>query len=330
MLRLPQRLLSNMKWSIHCHCAVLALVIGCLGGPATAGPVGTVETFEGDAVGNFPANWSDVALVDPDPLAPKPSAVVVSTTDAFGNSTNALAPVPAVGGIQGIYRTITPSNFYSTRADIRVDQFSDFDPNFDPTICGCPPGSEVDFPVGVTLMQSATTTFHLWPTVQLYPGARSQDWRLFVGTANAVADLDLGLPVTLGKWYGVELDLDANAATARSRITDLATGATLLDTVTLLSALGSWDPAIDGRFDIEAFWDAEISAKTTPGLWVIDNIDAPIPEPGTILLLGSALAVGAVVRRRKWGSGRRRRTALRANVAVIDDSSMGREGWSPA
>jgi hypothetical protein len=289
-----------MKRSVHYHCAVLALVVTCLGGPAAAGPVGPPDTFEGNAVGSFPAGWSDVALVDPDPIAPKPSAVVVNTTDAFGNPTKALAPVPAVGGIQGIYRTITPSGFYSSHADIRVDRFSDFDPNFDPVVCGCPPGSEVDFPAGVTLMEmSAGTQFHLWPTVGLYPGARSQDWRLFVGTANAVADLDLGLPVTLGKWYGVQLDLDANAATTRSRITDLVTGATLLDTVTSLSALGQWDPAIDGRFDIESFWDGEGSAKTTPSLWVVDNIDAPIPEPGTMLLLGSALIIGAVVRRRQ-------------------------------
>ena len=130
------------------------------------------------------------------------------------------------------------------RADIRIDRFSDFDPNVDPTACGCPPGSEIDFPVGPALMQSAPPPFHLFPTVQLYPGARSQDWRLFVGTANVVTDLDLGLPVTLGKWYGVQLDVDAVAATARSHITDLATGATLLDTRDLaigVRCLGSRD-----------------------------------------------------------------------------------------
>jgi hypothetical protein len=50
-----------------------------------AGPVGPVETFEGDTVGSFPAGWSDFAVVDPTNTAPKPSVAVVSTTDRFGN-----------------------------------------------------------------------------------------------------------------------------------------------------------------------------------------------------------------------------------------------------
>ena len=75
----------NVRPFVHHHCAVLALAVACLGGPAVAGPVGPAETFEGDAVGSFPAGWSDVALVDPASTAPKPSAVVVNTTDAFGN-----------------------------------------------------------------------------------------------------------------------------------------------------------------------------------------------------------------------------------------------------
>jgi hypothetical protein len=226
--------------------------------------------------------------------------VVVSTTDAFGNQTKALAPVAAIAPSQGIYRAITPSTSYSTRADVRVDRFSDFDPNVDPTACGCPPGSEVDFPVQMGFLQSGSPPFHLFSQIGIYPGAKSQDWRLIAATANVVTDFDLGVPVTLGTWYGVQLDLDANTGTVRSRITDIATGATLLDTVTLLSALGPWDPAVDGRFDIEGFYDGELSAKTTAGLWVIDNIDAPVPEPGSIFMLGSALAAGAVARRRKW------------------------------
>src|SRR3954449_10639933 len=101
----------RLNMSMHRLCAVLALLVACLGGEAVAGLVGPPETFEGDAVGSFPAGWSDVALVDLDSTAPKPSALVVSTTDTFGNPTNALAPVAAIGSNQGIYRAISPSTF---------------------------------------------------------------------------------------------------------------------------------------------------------------------------------------------------------------------------
>ena len=63
-----------MQLSVHRRCALVALVAACLGGPAVAGPVGPVETFEGDTVASFPAGWSDVGLVSPG-TTPIPSAV---------------------------------------------------------------------------------------------------------------------------------------------------------------------------------------------------------------------------------------------------------------
>ena len=152
--------------------------------------------------------------------------------------------------------------------------------------------------IGFSLLQGMTDPNHL-ATVALLASVRTQDWMIFAATTNVLAILDLGVPVTLGTWYGVQLDLDAVAATVHSRITDAATGATLLDSVTSLLPFGPWNPAVDGVFDIEGFFAGEVTAKTTPNLAVVDNIDARIPEPATMLLLGSALAVGAVVRRRK-------------------------------
>ena len=64
------------------------------------------ETFKHDAVGSFPNGWIDAALVDPANPAPKPSAEVVRTTDAFGHPTKALATLPAIADSQGIYRPI--------------------------------------------------------------------------------------------------------------------------------------------------------------------------------------------------------------------------------
>jgi hypothetical protein len=77
-----------MQLSVHRHCAVVALLVACLGGQAVAGPVGPVETFEGDTVGSFPAGWSDFAVVDPTNTAPKPppsrwSAPPIASVIAF-------------------------------------------------------------------------------------------------------------------------------------------------------------------------------------------------------------------------------------------------------
>src|SRR4051794_36716235 len=93
---------------------------------------GSPETFQNDSIGtfsdsSFPTGWLDVVQVTGESTAPQPSAVVIETTDAFGQATKALATLPNVALSQGTYRLIEPSNFYMTRADIRIDQFSDFD-----------------------------------------------------------------------------------------------------------------------------------------------------------------------------------------------------------
>ena len=224
-----------------------------------------------------------------------------ATTNAFGNPTKTLATLPGFALSQGIYRSIAPSNSYSMSVDVRVDRFSDFDPNADPVACGCPLGAVTfDWPMQVGFGQlQGTLDPAKVPTVGLFVGAESQSWRLIAATANTFGDPDLGVPVTLGTWYGLQLDLDVLAGTLHSRTTDVATGSTLLDTVTSLLQFGAWDPAVDGQFNIESFLDGELSATTTPGLAVVDNINVPIPEPATLVLLASALAAGVAVRRRR-------------------------------
>ena len=133
---------------------------------------------------------------------------------------------------------------------------------------------------------SARTAGAVHPRLQAFPSERGRT-------------IDLGAPATIGKWYDVQLDLDAVAANVHSRVTDIATGLMVLDNVTSLLPYGDWNPSVDGIFNTEGYFSGEVTAKTTSGLAVLDNIDAPIPEPTTMVLLGSALAVGAVVRRRK-------------------------------
>jgi hypothetical protein len=63
--------------------AVLSLVAGCLGTQANA------------AVGNLPAGWSDVALIDPAVPPPKSPLAMIIAANAFGSQTKMLAPLPA-------------------------------------------------------------------------------------------------------------------------------------------------------------------------------------------------------------------------------------------
>lgn len=292
-----------MSASSYFRCTILASAIACSGASAVAHPVGIPETFENQAIGSFPAGWNDVALVDPASTTPKPSSVVVTTIDAFGHPTMAVSTLPkAVGTLpttgpsEGIYRPIVPSSHYSTNADVRIDRFSDVT-DFD---CGCPPNavSASDLPMGVGFSKlQGTTDLVLAPNVAVYASARTHGWRLFAATANFEADFDLGVPVELGAWYGVQVELDANAGTVHSRITDAATGSVLENTATVLSAL--WDPATDGVFDLESFFGVELTAISRSGLATIDNIDTPVPEPATLLLLASALGIGAAVRGRR-------------------------------
>jgi hypothetical protein len=264
---------------------------------------GSPETFQHDSIGtftdsSFPTGWLDTAQVRPESTAPQPSAVVIETTDAFGHSTKALATLPNVALSQGIYRPIEPSDFYMTRADVRVDQFSDIDPAVaveDPNnpgflLCGCPVGFEsaLDWPMGVTFayIDGSIDPADV-PAAGLLASAETHTWHLFSGTANIVANIDLGVQVEEGKWYGVETDFDATNGILHGLVTDKATGSILSDTMVFLHdpkyafAGGTYDPSVDGVFNSELYNDGEVSLShtsdptlTRPGLGVIDNIDS--------------------------------------------------------
>jgi len=269
------------------------------GGDASTMFAGGPETFQHDSIGtltysSFPTGWSDTAQVSPDSTPPQPSAVVIQTTDAFGHPTNALATLPGIADSQGIYRSIEPSNFYMTQADVRIDQFSDVDPSgaaVDPNnpgflLCGCPVGFEnaLDWPMQVAFVDldgSTTDPAHV-PTAGILASAETHTWHLFAGTANIVANIDLGVQIEEGKWYGVETDFDATSGILHGLITDKTTGAIVSDTMAFLQdpKYGNYDPSVDGVFNAEAYIDGELSllegndpTLTRPGLAVIDNID---------------------------------------------------------
>ena len=69
-------------------------------------------------------------------------------------------PTVGIAQSKGIYRAIGFSNFYSTNVDVRIDRFSDFDPNPDLAQCGCPPGTEIglDWAIQIGFSQLQGTT----------------------------------------------------------------------------------------------------------------------------------------------------------------------------
>jgi hypothetical protein len=264
---------------------------------------GSPETFQTNSIGtftdsSFPTGWSDTAQVSPDSTAPQPSAVVIETTDAFGHPTKALATLPAIADSQGNYRPIESSDFYKTQADFRVDQFSDVDRSViveDPNnpgflLCGCPVGTEnlVDWPMQVGFANlDGSTDPSIAPGVGIVASAETHTWHLFAGTQNIVADVDLGIDVQEGKWYGLETDFDAPDGILHGVVTDIASGDILADKMAFLTdpqysfAGGTYDPNVDDVFNAEAFIDGEHSllattdqSLTRPGLAVIDNIDS--------------------------------------------------------
>jgi len=259
---------------------------------------GGSDTFQSDSFGtftysSFPSGWKDSAQAVPDSGAPKPSAIVIKTTDSLGYSTNAVAIFPAIADSQGIYRSIQPASFYRTEADVRIDQFSDIDQSLikpDPSnpgflLCGCPIGAEniVDWPmqVGFVILDGKTDPGDA-PDAGLVVSAETHTWHLFSLTQNIVADLDLGVHVEEGKWYRGEADFDAAKGILHGVVTDITSGAILADKMLFLSdpKYGNYDPDVDGKFNAEAFIDGEHSLLDStdptlrPNLAVIDNIDS--------------------------------------------------------
>ena len=260
---------------------------------------GRPETFQSDPVGtftasSFPKGWVDLVAVDPPSDAPQPSAVVINTTDAHGHMTKALATLPAVAEAQGILRPIDSTNYYATHADVRIDRFGDTDPTGaveDPNnpgflLCGCIVGAEniLDMPMAVGFLNVAAhpTDPGEAPIAAIGASSETHTWHLFAGSANVFADIDLGLTPQEGKWYGVEVDLNATTGALHGMITDATTGTTLADKMVFLTdpKYGAYNANVDGVFDTEAYFDGELSLLfgtnpdlNTPGLAVIDNID---------------------------------------------------------
>lgn len=271
--------------------AILALGLFAIS-PAFA--TGISDNFESYAVGSFPSpTWHDVGSVSPDLGQTVPTANIVSTTDAFGNPTQALSIVDQVASSRGIFAPVPVSAMYSLSADIRVDRYSDHPAGLAP---------EADWPMELTFAEVSSSNFAGATSGGIYASSLTGTWRLFV-LGSFATDIDLGAPADLNTWYNVTLDFDALTDTFHSHIVDIKTGTVVVnrsDTIVGLS------PA-DTKYDSIAFFGGEVDPNTTVAdLATVDNVNisavGSVPEPASLLLLVSGLGGLFTLRRTKPAS----------------------------
>lgn len=254
---------------------------------ASAANAGTIsDNFESYAVGTFPSpTWLDAGALFADPRTPIPSATVIATTDAFGHPTQALAIANAISFSRGIYAPVPISTFYTLQSDIRVDQYSDH-----------PQGTAADWAMQLTFADDTKSNFCCSPQAGIYASSLTGGWRLFVQGA-VFADIDLGVPATIGTWYTVKLTFDLNTATFHSVIIDEATGMVLVNQFNVVPGLNSSNTS----YNSIAFFGGEVSNDDTiADVGVVDNVNiSSSPEPSTFLLIGSGLSLLAARLRKR-------------------------------
>jgi hypothetical protein len=267
----------------------MGLLLFALALPTCAGAFTLTDDFESYDFGAFPsAQWLDVGLVDPTPPnPPDPSCVVERRTTAFDTQTKALFLGDFFAYSAGIYAMVPVNRYYEIAADVRVDRFAD------------EAYSEFsDWAVALgfnTFWDGNDPAF--WYSGQVYASTLTKTWRLFAAGPTASDDIELGLPVDVGFWQRVQLNIDAVTGEFHTRIWDMATGDLRLDRVDMIAG---WTSA-DGFYDVVGIFDGELTPEATiPGLANVDNVAVKVvPEPAMVtFVVGGVLGIAAWRRRK--------------------------------
>lgn len=155
-------------------------------------------------------------------------------------------------------------------------------------------GAASDWAMQLTFAHNASASYDVTPQAGIYASSLTQTWRLFlIGEIALSADIDLGLAASVGTWYRVSLEADALTGTFHTQISDIASGAPLLnDTRTI----PGWTPT-EASWDSIAFFGGDLTG-TTANQAVVDNVNisSSVPEPSSLPLLIAGLATAAAGR----------------------------------
>ncbi len=226
------------------------------------------EDFEAYAPGTFPSPpWQDIGLLDPTPPnPPNPSATVEVTTDAVGEQTQVLEIFKDIGGpTQGIYQIVGESCYFRVAADVRIEQWADPPKGANPA---------ADWAACVSLVQISDQDIALSPDTSIYAASLTHGWRVFsFGTAGTISDFSLNTPITIGRWYRVQMELETASGDIGLKIWDLSSDTLLLDNSTVLPG---WT-AEDGHYDAVAVSEGELSeGLTQANRAVVDNVHVQV------------------------------------------------------
>ena len=247
-----------------------------------------VDDFEVYTPGSVPSGvWRDAADYVTDPSNPSPTALVIGTTDAMGNATQAVQIRDAIGTSGGLIARVGHSDVQRFQVDVRLDQQGN--------------GSVPNWMSAVGFFQdTAQTDFNWSPQAVVYASGNGR-FRLFVQNADGQggASRDFGLQGgawSMNTWYRVVLEADTVNGLFDVAITDLDSGSVIAD---VSRSYTGWN-ADFGRYDLVSMNDGEYGSNpgTIGNMSSYDNANY-VPAPGVISLLGSGALLAT--RRRRAG-----------------------------
>lgn len=244
------------------------------------------DGFESYQVGTLPGGpWADATSRIDAPTVPAPSALLIDTTDAFGNPTRALQTVDAIGTSSGVLAEFAPVNASRVTADVRIDQFTNVRR-----------GATWSAAVGFVQDTPGVEDFNFGPQAVVYAAVGTPTYRVFVSNDGNSFDFEIpGAVVALDAWVTIDISIDAAAGSVEASVSDPVSGAVLGE---VARTFDMWSAA-EAQYDAVALFDGEYNTVggTQGGLATFDNVvHTVIPAPAsTAVLMGATL----LLRRRR-------------------------------